>query len=95
MHGHLEFGLTWTPQQQEFTARGLRFLHEGQTPTFPSHDLAHLLIAAMPALEWHPTKMLRSDLPSIMPFFWKQCCPKFFTMFCESLNLNLICSVPR
>src|SRR5437588_13025353 len=50
----LEFGMFWSPERQAVYCDNDAFTHQGQTPTDPSHDLAHLLIAASGTLPWKP-----------------------------------------
>jgi hypothetical protein len=47
-------GFWWSPQRQVIFHRNLIYVHEGQTPTSPSHDLAHLMIAMSSDLLWLP-----------------------------------------
>jgi hypothetical protein len=47
-------GLYWSEGWQGFHCDGQRYAHEGPTATHPSHDLAHLLVAANGALAWYP-----------------------------------------
>jgi hypothetical protein len=46
--------MTWTPQKQWIRFDCRQYSHEGSTPTAPSHDLAHLMIAANGHLLWAP-----------------------------------------
>jgi len=47
-------GFSWSPERQVIFHRSRVYVHEGQTPTSPSHDLAHLLIAMSSDLLWLP-----------------------------------------
>src|ERR1700755_1023833 len=49
-----EFRLTWTPERQIIHGRSRVFTNEGPTRTYPTHDLAHLLVAACGDLNWIP-----------------------------------------
>lgn len=44
----------WTPTKQAFRADGEVYFHRGGTDTSPSHDLAHLVLAAGSQLPWLP-----------------------------------------
>jgi hypothetical protein len=46
--------LCWRRDRQTFGCGDAVFVNEGRTSTNPSHDLAHLLIAANGGLPWHP-----------------------------------------
>lgn len=46
--------LCWRREQQTFAFGDTVYAHEGPTKTNPSHDLAHLLIAANGGLPWLP-----------------------------------------
>jgi len=46
--------LCWRREQQAFAFGDTVYAHEGPTKTNPSHDLAHLLIAANGGLPWLP-----------------------------------------
>ncbi len=46
--------LCWRREQQTFAFGHTVYTHEGPTKTNPSHDLAHLLIAANGGLPWLP-----------------------------------------
>jgi hypothetical protein len=52
--GIRHLGLSWRHDIQSFHCDDLVFSHEGPTDTEPSHDLAHLLIAANGNLRWCP-----------------------------------------
>jgi Tetrapyrrole (Corrin/Porphyrin) Methylases len=47
-------GMEWTPAKQVLRFGENKFVHHGPTETHPSHDLAHLLIAANGNLLWVP-----------------------------------------
>jgi hypothetical protein len=47
-------GMSWTPALQTFYHGTDIFTHEGPTNTEPSHDLAHLFVAAGSNLPWKP-----------------------------------------
>jgi hypothetical protein len=47
-------GFRWTAERQIIFHRGRVYMHKGWTPTAPSHDLAHLLIAMSSDLHWLP-----------------------------------------
>ena len=49
-----EFRLTWTPERQILYGKSRVFDNEGTTRTLPTHDLAHLLVAASGDLDWAP-----------------------------------------
>jgi hypothetical protein len=46
--------LCWRRDRQTFAFGDVIYVHEGPTKTNPSHDLAHLLIAANGGLPWLP-----------------------------------------
>src|SRR5579862_4257898 len=46
--------LSWTPMIQSLSVDEAEFVHLGPTITDPSHDLAHLLIAANNIMLWRP-----------------------------------------
>jgi len=50
----MRVAMTWAPDKQVMWFGENEFLHEGPTSTHPSHDLAHLLIAANGNLHWVP-----------------------------------------
>jgi hypothetical protein len=52
--GKGRMGLLWSPDFQAIHCDGRIFHNDGGTATQPSHDLAHLLIAANGELLWHP-----------------------------------------
>ena len=47
-------GFWWSPERQVIFHRSGVYVHEGWTPTSPSHDLAHLLVAMSSPLLWLP-----------------------------------------
>jgi len=47
-------GISWGPERQTLYCGTESFTHEGPAQTEPSHDLAHLLIAAAGNLPWRP-----------------------------------------
>lgn len=49
-----EFAMIWNPERQTIYRKSLRFDHMGSVRTFPTHDLAHLLVGACGDLEWLP-----------------------------------------
>lgn len=49
-----EMWMRWTPPVQEIRFGQTSFVHEGETGTYPTHDLAHLFVAAAGPLEWNP-----------------------------------------
>jgi hypothetical protein len=49
-----ELRLCWRRERQTIACGDTVYTHEGPTRTNPSHDLAHLLIAANGALPWLP-----------------------------------------
>lgn len=49
-----EFTLFWSEDHQEFKFGDGRFYHQGPTDTEPTHDLAHLIVAANGGLHWLP-----------------------------------------
>jgi hypothetical protein len=46
--------LFWSASYQLISYKGECFRHAGTTDTLPSHDLAHLLVAAISGLDWNP-----------------------------------------
>jgi len=46
--------MNWTPEMQSISCGEREFIHDGPIETDPSHDLAHLLIAANGNLPWAP-----------------------------------------
>lgn len=50
-----EFGVLWSPDEQTLYGPGGMFRHEGPTDTYPTHDLAHVIVAASSNLSWLPT----------------------------------------
>jgi hypothetical protein len=50
----LRFAMIWRPDQQRFAVGEDAFENFGPTRTHPSHDLAHLLVAANGTLHWKP-----------------------------------------
>jgi len=48
------FAMDWRMGRQEFYVDNQSYVNEGGTNTHPSHDLAHLLIAANGGLAWKP-----------------------------------------
>jgi Family of unknown function (DUF6065) len=46
--------MNWTPERQSIRVGDREFSHDGPICTHPSHDLAHLLIAANGNLPWAP-----------------------------------------
>ncbi len=50
--GH--YRLRWTPAQQMFACGTAQYVSHGPTEIEPSHDLAHLLVAACSDLDWLP-----------------------------------------
>jgi precorrin-2 methylase len=46
--------MRWSPEYQSMEFGGRRFEHHGMTQTDPSHDLAHLFVAANGELPWAP-----------------------------------------
>jgi hypothetical protein len=48
------FSMSWSPRRQTVSCDSDVFTHRGPTSTDPSHDLAHLLIAASGNLPWKP-----------------------------------------
>lgn len=49
-----EFSMRWTPERQWMRAGAKEFVHDGSTDTHPSHDIAHLMVAANGKLLWTP-----------------------------------------
>lgn len=49
-----EFRMVWEPERQIIQGKSRVFDHEGTTRTFPTHDLAHILVAASGNLDWLP-----------------------------------------
>lgn len=49
-----EYKLRWSPERQMFGHGGEKYFHNEATPIEPSHDLAHLLVAACSDLAWLP-----------------------------------------
>ena len=49
-----DFAMLWTPKVQVLSDGAEAFTHEGPIGTAPSHDLAHLLVAAASTLSWRP-----------------------------------------
>jgi hypothetical protein len=49
-----KLGLLWQQDKQTFYCDSLVYTHEGPTKTRPTHDLAHLFIAANDAMPWAP-----------------------------------------
>ena len=47
-------GVTWAPTAQAFYVGAVRYKHDGPTNTYPSHDIAHVLVGATSALNWLP-----------------------------------------
>jgi hypothetical protein len=47
-------GLSWWPERQIICHQAQVFVHEGPTNTEPSHNVAHLLLAASGGLCWFP-----------------------------------------
>lgn len=51
-----ELAMVWNPVGQIMAVGNTAFIHEGPINTAPTHDLAHLLVAASsPTLAWQPT----------------------------------------
>jgi hypothetical protein len=48
------FGMSWRPDRQTIYRDAESYVHDGPIHTDPSHDLAHLLIAASGSLPWRP-----------------------------------------
>lgn len=48
------FFMDWKRDRQEIRVDDAVFVHDGPTNTYPSHDLAHLLVGATTNLEWNP-----------------------------------------
>jgi hypothetical protein len=48
------FSMRWSPEEQSVCCDADTFTHRGPSITDPSHDLAHLLIAASGTLPWKP-----------------------------------------
>jgi len=46
--------MNWTPEFQSIAFGQVEFSHQGPIPTDPTHDLAHLLIAASGNMPWAP-----------------------------------------
>lgn len=46
----------WSPTKQLFICDDIYYENSGATPTDPSHDLAHLIVAASSELPWLPQK---------------------------------------
>jgi hypothetical protein len=57
--GVTQCGVNWSPAQQSFYFASERYVHRGPTNTNPSHDVAHVLVAATSSLKWLP---LQSDV---------------------------------
>jgi hypothetical protein len=51
----MRVGMSWNTKEQRYFCGDEFFLHEGFTATDPSHDCAHLLIAANGDMPWNPT----------------------------------------
>lgn len=52
-----KYGIVWSPEGQEIYG-GLRmFRHAGAINTYPSHDMAHALVAASGRLPWVPSNL--------------------------------------
>jgi precorrin-6B methylase 1 len=49
-----KYAMNWTPEMQSISVDGQNFVHDGPIKTDPSHDLAHLMIAANGNLLWAP-----------------------------------------
>lgn len=49
-----EYRLVWSPERQMFGHGAAKYVHTEATPIEPSHDLAHLLVAACSELPWLP-----------------------------------------
>lgn len=49
-----QLAMWWTPQRQSLCIGDREFIHEGPTNTHPSHDVAHLMVAANGRLQWLP-----------------------------------------
>ena len=54
VEGSVTLTMTWAPERQLIRAGDLEFVHNGPTCTHPSHDFAHLMIAANGNLLWAP-----------------------------------------
>lgn len=52
--GENRLGLFWSEARQAMHCDGRYYVHEGATRTQPTHDLAHLMIAAGAELPWLP-----------------------------------------
>jgi hypothetical protein len=50
----VKFGMNWTPDAQSLFFGEQHFTHVGPIRTDPSHDLAHLIVAANGNLPWAP-----------------------------------------
>jgi hypothetical protein len=50
-----DYAMLWSPAGQMMGDGAEAFWHEGPINTLPSHDLAHLLVAASSKLEWRPS----------------------------------------
>lgn len=50
-----EFGILWTPDEQALYGADGMYRHKGPTNTYPTHDLAHVIVAASSNLSWLPT----------------------------------------
>ena len=50
----LRCGLSWSTNRQSFFVNGERYVHDSPTNTAPTHDLAHILVAAVSGLPWCP-----------------------------------------
>ncbi len=49
-----EYAMLWTPGAQLMAHGSEAFTHDGPINTEPSHDLAHLIVAANGTLQWRP-----------------------------------------
>lgn len=49
-----DYAMLWSPAGQMMGDGAEAFWHEGPINTLPTHDLAHLLVAASSKLEWRP-----------------------------------------
>lgn len=59
MNGRVEeYGILWSPERQEIYGGATgTFRHDGPINTYPSHDMAHALVAASGKLAWLPSAM--------------------------------------